>query len=182
MESSSAPSPGFSGFSCFQKFLFYLCGIPSVLVIVLSAYIGLILYFFVALLVVSTLLLSLFSYSLGSWSDLTMHILIWITWTPFFELLLSLCLESLTSFFFHVREFISLNSLARYLETRLALPNAPPNVIMGFDVNQRWFVLTRLFLLALLMVLCRASSRATASFFTSGAATARFLRFRRFCG
>jgi hypothetical protein len=125
MDESSPPGFDVSGLSWWKKGLFYLFGIPSVFVIVFTTYVGLILYFFVALLVLTTLVLSLFSYSLSSWSDLPIQILIWITWMPLFELLLSLCLESLTSFFFHVREFMSLSSLTRYLE-RLFQSNPPP--------------------------------------------------------
>jgi hypothetical protein len=150
---SSSPPLLFSSLSLGYKFLFYLFGIPSVIVIVLCAYIGLILYFFVAFLILSTLILSLFSYSLSSWSDLTIHILLWISWMPIFELFLSFCFEALGSFFFHVREFISLNSLIRYLE-KLFEPNPTSFIKFRIDFNRRWFVWFRVILLGLLLLAC----------------------------
>jgi hypothetical protein len=96
-----------------------ICAWFFVPVTFISTFVGLVEFFFISTLIILTILVTLFTYTVADWPDLPLQSLWFLYLLPFMELLLSMCFDISKSFFDELWEIASPQAVRRYLSDQL---------------------------------------------------------------
>jgi hypothetical protein len=96
-----------------------VCSLLFIPMILVTTYIGLVEFFFVGALIILTVLVTLFTYSVATWPDLPIQILWFIYLLRSMELMLSLFMDIFNSFFRQIWATVTPRTIRRALNEHI---------------------------------------------------------------